>query len=71
MQSNATNFLKPRIIDVQNLSPTHAKVIMEPFERGYGHTLGNALRRVTYTIERTPLRMFGLSHFIVLQKVEG
>jgi DNA-directed RNA polymerase subunit alpha len=46
MQSNATNFLKPRIIDVQNLSPTHAKVIMEPFERGYGHTLGNALRRI-------------------------
>jgi DNA-directed RNA polymerase subunit alpha len=46
MQSNATNFLKPRIIDVQNLSPTHAKVVMEPFERGYGHTLGNALRRV-------------------------
>ena len=46
MQSNATNFLKPRIIDVQNLSPTHAKVMMEPFERGYGHTLGNALRRI-------------------------
>jgi DNA-directed RNA polymerase subunit alpha len=46
MQSNATNFLKPRIIDVQNLSPTHAKVVMEPFERGYGHTLGNALRRI-------------------------
>jgi DNA-directed RNA polymerase subunit alpha len=46
MQSNAANFLKPRIIDVQNLSPTHAKVIMEPFERGYGHTLGNALRRI-------------------------
>jgi DNA-directed RNA polymerase subunit alpha len=46
MQSTATNFLKPRIIDVQNLSPTHAKVVMEPFERGYGHTLGNALRRI-------------------------
>ncbi len=46
MQSTATNFLKPRIIDVQNISPTHAKVIMEPFERGYGHTLGNALRRI-------------------------
>ncbi len=46
MQSNATTFLKPRIIDVQNLSPTHAKVVMEPFERGYGHTLGNALRRI-------------------------
>jgi DNA-directed RNA polymerase subunit alpha len=38
-------FLKPRIIDVQNISPNHAKLTMEPFERGYGHTLGNALRR--------------------------
>ena len=46
MQSNATTFLKPRIIDVQNISPSHAKVVMEPFERGYGHTLGNALRRI-------------------------
>jgi DNA-directed RNA polymerase subunit alpha len=45
MQSSAA-FLKPRIIDVQNTSPFHAKVVMEPFERGYGHTLGNALRRV-------------------------
>src|SRR5437763_3591281 len=44
MQSNA--FLKPRIIDVQTTSPFHAKVVMEPFERGYGHTLGNGLRRV-------------------------
>jgi len=44
MQSSA--LLKPRIIDVQSLGPFHAKVIMEPFERGYGHTLGNALRRI-------------------------
>src|SRR5713226_9542291 len=41
-----SGFLKPRIVDVQNVSPNHARVIMEPFERGYGHTLGNALRRV-------------------------
>jgi DNA-directed RNA polymerase subunit alpha len=41
-----TGFLKPRIIDVQSIAPNHAKVVMEPFERGYGHTLGNALRRV-------------------------
>ncbi len=41
-----TGFLKPRIVDVQNVSPFHARVTMEPFERGYGHTLGNALRRV-------------------------
>ncbi len=38
-------YLKPRIIDVQNITPYHAKLTMEPFERGYGHTLGNALRR--------------------------
>lgn len=44
MQSST--LLKPRIIDVQNLGPFHAKVTMEPFERGYGHTLGNALRRI-------------------------
>src|SRR6188508_2848534 len=44
MQSNT--FLTPRIIDVQNVSPLHAKITMEPFERGYGHTLGNALRRI-------------------------
>jgi DNA-directed RNA polymerase subunit alpha len=44
MPSNT--FLTPRIIDVQNVSPLHAKITMEPFERGYGHTLGNALRRI-------------------------
>jgi len=36
-------FLKPRIIDVQKISDTQAKVVMEPFERGYGHTLGLSL----------------------------
>lgn len=40
------NLLKPRIIDVQRISATQARVVMEPFERGYGHTLGNALRRI-------------------------
>ncbi|MDC8444811.1 MAG: DNA-directed RNA polymerase subunit alpha [Nitrosomonas sp.] len=44
MQVN--ELLTPRIIDVQNISPLHARVIMEPFERGYGYTLGNALRRI-------------------------
>jgi DNA-directed RNA polymerase subunit alpha len=41
-----TTLLKPKIISVEALSPNQAKVVMEPFERGYGHTLGNALRRV-------------------------
>ncbi|HET8705223.1 MAG TPA: DNA-directed RNA polymerase subunit alpha, partial [Pseudomonadales bacterium] len=46
MDMSNTDFLKPRIIDVQRISATQAKVVMEPFERGYGHTLGNALRRI-------------------------
>ncbi|PSB91544.1 DNA-directed RNA polymerase subunit alpha [Candidatus Pandoraea novymonadis] len=41
-----TSLLKPKIIAVESVGENHAKVVMEPFERGYGHTLGNALRRV-------------------------
>ena len=41
-----TNLLKPKTINVEQLSVNRAKVTLEPFERGYGHTLGNALRRV-------------------------
>ena len=41
-----TNLLKPKAINVEQLAPNRAKVTLEPFERGYGHTLGNALRRV-------------------------
>jgi len=40
------DFLKPRAIDVQPIGPHRARLVMEPFERGYGHTLGNALRRI-------------------------
>ncbi|MEY4082916.1 MAG: DNA-directed polymerase subunit alpha [Pseudomonadota bacterium] len=39
-------FLKPRIIEVEPTGTNTAKIVMEPFERGFGHTLGNALRRV-------------------------
>jgi DNA-directed RNA polymerase subunit alpha len=41
-----TNLLKPKAIQVEQLGHNRAKVTLEPFERGYGHTLGNALRRV-------------------------
>jgi DNA-directed RNA polymerase subunit alpha len=41
-----TTLLKPKIISIESTGPNQAKVVMEPFERGYGHTLGNALRRV-------------------------
>jgi DNA-directed RNA polymerase subunit alpha len=46
MQTSVNEFLTPRTIDVTELSPTRAKVVLEPLERGFGHTLGNALRRI-------------------------
>jgi DNA-directed RNA polymerase subunit alpha len=62
----STALLKPRIIDVQNISPFHAKVTMEPFERGYGHTLGNALRRTLLSsmpgFAPTEVRIAGVLH---------
>jgi DNA-directed RNA polymerase subunit alpha len=44
--SSVNEFLTPRIIDVQAFSPTKARVSLEPLERGFGHTLGNTLRRI-------------------------
>lgn len=61
-----TELLTPRIIDVQNISPLHAKVVMEPFERGYGHTLGNALRRILLSsmsgFAPTEVKIAGIVH---------
>jgi len=41
-----STFLKPRTINVQKITERHSRIILEPFERGFGHTLGNALRRI-------------------------
>jgi DNA-directed RNA polymerase subunit alpha len=46
MTESVTEFLKPRIVNIQPVSETKAKVTLEPLERGFGHTLGNALRRI-------------------------
>src|SRR5678816_2401879 len=46
MQISVNEFLTPRHIDVQVVSSTRAKITLEPLERGFGHTLGNALRRI-------------------------
>lgn len=46
MQVAVNDFLTPKNIDVTELGPTRAKVVLEPLERGFGHTLGNALRRI-------------------------
>ena len=44
--TNVTEFLTPSAINVDTVNETTAKVTLEPLERGFGHTLGNALRRI-------------------------
>jgi DNA-directed RNA polymerase subunit alpha len=46
MQEMLEQLLTPRLVDIQTLSDYHSKVTLEPLERGFGHTLGNALRRI-------------------------
>jgi DNA-directed RNA polymerase subunit alpha len=46
MQSYLANLIKPRLVDVTTISKHNARIVIEPLERGFGHTLGNALRRV-------------------------
>jgi len=46
MHSAVNEFLTPRVITVDAKSDTRALVTLEPLERGFGHTLGNALRRI-------------------------
>ena len=46
MQDSVSQFLRPKLVDVQQHSENHAKVVLEPLERGFGHTLGNSLRRI-------------------------
>lgn len=44
--SVTTELLKPRSVELEKISPFRSRIALEPLERGYGHTLGNALRRV-------------------------
>jgi DNA-directed RNA polymerase subunit alpha len=46
MQTYLSAFIKPRLVDVSGADNNSAKIVIEPLERGFGHTLGNALRRV-------------------------
>lgn len=46
MQSLLPDLLRPRVVSTQVVTQNSAKIVIEPMERGYGHTLGNALRRV-------------------------
>ncbi len=44
--ASSGELLKPRLVDVNVINPRNAKIVLEPLERGFGHTLGNALRRI-------------------------
>jgi len=46
MTAYMSQFLKPRIVDIKKFSPSRTRLVLEPLERGFGHTLGNALRRI-------------------------
>ncbi|MBE8215999.1 MAG: DNA-directed RNA polymerase subunit alpha [Endozoicomonadaceae bacterium] len=46
MQNLAKDFLTPRHVSVEEITLTSSKITLEPLERGFGYTLGNALRRI-------------------------
>ena len=46
MQTSVIDLLVPTEIQVEDINPTTSKITLEPLERGFGHTLGNALRRI-------------------------
>ena len=43
---HSVDLLKPRLVEIEKKTSTRAVVVVEPLERGYGHTLGNSLRRI-------------------------
>jgi DNA-directed RNA polymerase subunit alpha len=66
MTESISDFLKPRIVNIDRINDTHTIVILEPFERGFGHTLGNALRRILLSSMRgsavTDVMIEGVEH---------
>ena len=66
MQTSVIDLLVPTEIQVDDMSPTLSKVTLEPLERGFGHTLGNALRRILLSsmpgAAVTDVAIDGISH---------
>jgi DNA-directed RNA polymerase subunit alpha len=48
VQENWASLIKPKAIEIEkgSLTPTYGRFIARPLERGYGHTIGNGLRRI-------------------------
>ena len=66
MQTSVIDLLVPTEIQVDDVSPALSKVTLEPLERGFGHTLGNALRRILLSsmpgAAVTDVAIEGISH---------
>ena len=66
MSQAREEFLKPNVINVDTVNDTRARVTLEPLERGFGYTLGNALRRILLSSMSgaavTEVRIEGISH---------
>lgn len=56
----------PQIEEIKDYSPFHQRITLGPFERGYGHSLGNALRRVLLSgvpgFAPTEVKIEGVEH---------
>lgn len=54
------------ILEEDSATPTFARFVIEPFERGFGHTIGNSIRRILLTSLESPaiisFRMEGVPH---------
>ena len=75
MQRNWRNLIRPRPLEVDELTETYGKFVVEPLERGYGQTMGNSLRRVLLSSIRgaaiTGIRMAALGRVVREDEVRG
>jgi len=66
MARAVSEFLRPKIVDVQEKSASRSRVVLEPLERGFGYTLGNSLRRILLSsmpgCSVTDMKIEGVQH---------
>jgi DNA-directed RNA polymerase subunit alpha len=66
MQGSVKEFLMPKLANIKNIDTNHIQVAIEPLERGFGHTIGNALRRILLSSMHgsaiTEVTIDGVSH---------
>ena len=46
MSNALAKLLRPKVVAVKEESKNKAQIVIEPLERGFGHTIGNAFRRI-------------------------